>query len=88
MRTTLWEVHRFRQSTAFAKPVVALLAQLHDGVLRKERRRDTVARGFLGHASVVTTSNSYVSKARRVTGAIPAPSDEVSLARAKGRAEA
>jgi len=46
------------------------------------------ARGFLGHASVVTTSNSYVSKARRVTVSIPAPADEVSLARAKGRVEA
>ena len=42
------------------------------------------ARGFLGHASVATTSNSYVSKGR-VTVSIPEPSDEVSLARAKGR---
>jgi integrase len=46
------------------------------------------ARGFLGHASVVTTSNSYVSKARRVTVSIPPLADEVSLARAKGRAQA
>lgn len=43
------------------------------------------ARGFLGHASVVTTSNSYLAKSRRVMVSIPAPADEVSRARAKRR---
>jgi len=38
------------------------------------------ARAFLGHASVVTTSDSYVAKARRVTVSIPTLSDEVSVA--------
>lgn len=41
------------------------------------------ARGFLGHASVITTSNSYLAKTRRVMVSIPAPADEVSAARAE-----
>jgi len=37
------------------------------------------ARGFLGHASVITTSNSYVARSRRVTVSIPPPSDAVTV---------
>ena len=40
------------------------------------------ARGFLGHASVTTTSSSYLAQAKRVTVEIGAPADEVSAARA------
>lgn len=39
------------------------------------------ARGFLGHASVTTTSSSYLAQAKRVTVEIGAPADEVSAAR-------
>jgi integrase len=38
------------------------------------------ARGFLGHASISTTSDSYLAASRRVTVSIPAPTDEVSTA--------
>lgn len=39
------------------------------------------ARGFLGHASVTTTSSSYLAQAKKVTVNIEAPADEVSAAR-------
>jgi integrase len=38
------------------------------------------ARGFLGHASISTTSDSYLAASRRVTVSIAAPTDELSIA--------
>jgi integrase len=39
------------------------------------------ARGFLGHASIATTSDSYLAASRRVTVSIAAPSDEIAAER-------
>ncbi|GEM_PF-418255 len=41
------------------------------------------ARGFLGHASITTTSDSYLVSNRRVTVSLASPADDLAQARAK-----
>ncbi len=45
------------------------------------------ARGFLGHASITTTSDSYLATTRRVTVSIGAPINDVADERRKGGAQ-